>query len=89
MIALVALVLAAGGVSHALVPAGDGTIVACFNNSTGVVRVIDPSAGDSCNDHQTRLLWKDGISGAVADSDRLDGKDSSEFVQNGQGRAAT
>ena len=50
-----------------------------------VVRVIDPSAGGVCNERQTPLRWKDGISGPVADSDRLDGKDASEFVQNGQG----
>jgi hypothetical protein len=80
VIALVALVVATGGVGFAAIPDGDGTIHACSKNGTGALRVIDPSSRGACTERETSLRWKDGINGVVADSDRLDGKSSEDFL---------
>jgi hypothetical protein len=79
-VALLALFIAASGTGVAAISytASDGTITACRDNRTGALRVIQ--SGQTCNiSKETTITWNDGITGMVADSDKLDGKDSSEF----------
>ena len=56
-IALLALVIAIGGVAVASIPGPDGAIQGCYDNSTGALRVIDPGAGRSCAVDETALSW--------------------------------
>src|SRR5581483_7475182 len=48
---------AAGGVAYATVPDGGGVIHACYGKITGIVRVIDPSAGGRCFGPELPLDW--------------------------------
>ena len=83
-VALLALLIACSGAAVAAgsFTASDGTITACRDNRTGVLRVIQ--SGQSCTaSKETTITWKDGITGKVADSDKLDNKDSTDFVGNG------
>jgi hypothetical protein len=52
-----ATVLLLSGVAFALgtIPGADGVIHGCYNNRTGVLRVIDP--GGSCGDRESALFW--------------------------------
>lgn len=53
-----AALLAAGGVAYATIPdSGTAVIHACYTNSTGALRVIDPSKGQSCAAGETALNW--------------------------------
>lgn len=53
-----AVLLAAGGVAYATIPdSGTAVIHACYTNSTGALRVIDPSKGQSCAAGETALNW--------------------------------
>ena len=85
VVALLALFVAASGTAVAAVnyyTSLDGTITACRDNKTGLLRVID--IGQSCTtSKETTVTWKDGITGKVADSDKLDGKDSTYFYAAG------
>jgi hypothetical protein len=58
--AIVAVGLAAGfggRIAWSAIPDGN-TIHACYKNDTGVLRVIDPSAGGTCNaKSETALSW--------------------------------
>jgi hypothetical protein len=84
----VVLSVVAAGVAVASIPSGDGTISGCRNSKTGILRVIDADAGQSCLAGESPLAWKDGIHGKVADSDKLDGLDSTAFVRKiASGRA--
>jgi hypothetical protein len=56
-VALLALVIAIGGVAVASIPGPDGAIQGCYDNSTGALRVIDPGAGRSCAVDETALTW--------------------------------
>jgi hypothetical protein len=56
-VALVALVVAIGGVAYASIPGPDGAIHGCYDNSTGALRVIDPDAGRTCSGVETALSW--------------------------------
>ena len=69
-----------GVVSGAMIPSSDGTITACRNNQSGALRIIDAEAGQTCKASETQLTWKDAIHGKVADSDKLDGQDSTAFL---------
>jgi hypothetical protein len=80
VVALVALLIACSGAAFAAIPSSSGTITACYT-ATGSLRVIDPEAGQACRSAETQLSWKDGITGKVADSNLLDGKDSSHFAR--------
>jgi hypothetical protein len=83
-VALLALFIAASGTGVAAISytASDGTITACRDNRTGALRVIQ--SGQTCTtSKETTITWNDGITGKVADSDKLDGKDSSEFYAQG------
>jgi hypothetical protein len=83
VVALLALLVAASGAAVAAIPGADGIITACRDNKTGTLRVINAQGGQRCNSKETQLAWKDGITGKVADSDKLDGKDSTEFYAAG------
>jgi hypothetical protein len=56
-VALLALLVAIGGVAVASIPGQDGVIRGCYDNSTGALRVIDPDAGRSCSGTETALSW--------------------------------
>jgi hypothetical protein len=58
IVALVSLLAGFGGrVAGAAIPDGN-TIHGCYKNDTGVLRVIDPSAGGACNSKsETALDW--------------------------------
>ena len=75
----VAGVLLAGGVALATVPGADGKVWACYGNNEAL-RVFDKEAGETCRGTELALL---GASGKAADSDMLDGLDSSAFYRTG------
>jgi len=50
-------VLLTVGVAAASVPDGTGTIHGCFKKSGGDVRIIDPSAGESCGSSELPISW--------------------------------
>jgi hypothetical protein len=81
VVALVALLIACSGAAFAAIPSSSGTITTCYDKGNGTLRVIDAEDGDTCHSTETALSWKDGITGKVADSDKLDGKDSSKFAR--------
>ena len=73
-----AIVLLAGGVAFAVgtIPGEDGVIHGCYNNRTGVLRVIDPTA-KSCTDKENSLFWnQQGVPG----SDGADGTNGTNGV---------
>jgi hypothetical protein len=52
------LVLAAGGVAWATIPdAGTQVIHACYDKTTGALRVIDPSKSQACTGSESALSW--------------------------------
>jgi hypothetical protein len=57
MVALAALVLAAGGVAYATIPDSSGVIHGCFSTKTGALRVIDTGANQSCTSREQPLSW--------------------------------
>jgi hypothetical protein len=75
-VALLALLIAASGAAVAAgsFTASDGTITACRDNKTGVLRVINAQGGQTCTAKETTITWKDGITGKVADSVMLGGQ---------------
>lgn len=48
------LVVGGAGIAYAAIPDPDGTIHGCVNQA-GVLRVIDPAAGDTCKGSETTL----------------------------------
>lgn len=46
-----------GAVAYASIPDSGGVIHGCYSNLTGALKVIDTSAGQSCNGIQTPLNW--------------------------------
>jgi hypothetical protein len=59
LVALLALVLAAGGVTYAAIPDAQGTITACTDNKSGILRAIDKEAGATCRSNETELSWNE------------------------------
>ncbi len=54
----VTAVLAAAGVAIAVIPdSGTNVIHSCYDNTTGALRVIDPSKGQSCTASESALNW--------------------------------
>jgi hypothetical protein len=51
-----ALVAVGIGVAYAQTPGQDGTISACYNNSNGGIRIIDPTT-TTCRSGETSLAW--------------------------------
>jgi len=81
VVALLALLIAASGAAIADIPSRwDGVITACRDNRSGVLRVIDAEGGQTCTSKERELAWKDGFTGKVADSEELDGQDSTAFL---------
>lgn len=75
-----ALLVATSGVAVAAIPGGDGAVTACVS-SGGVIKVIDAEQGQTCPENQTTIrLASTDATGKVADADRLDGLDSTEFL---------
>ena len=81
VMALVALLVATSGAAFAAIPSSSGTITTCYDKGNGTLRVIDPAEGQDCHSTETQLSWKDGITGKVANADKLDGLDSSKFAR--------
>jgi hypothetical protein len=87
VVALLALFVACSGAAFAAgsFTASDGTITACRDNKSGVLRVINAQGGQSCSSSkETPITWKDGMTGKVADSDKLDGFDSTQLAGFGE-----
>src|SRR5829696_3800962 len=78
-----------GVVSGPMIPSSDGTITGCRHNQSGALRIIDAEAGQTCKASETQLTWKEGIHGKVADSDKLDGLDSTNLLPDGDLPAGT
>jgi hypothetical protein len=49
-------VLAAGGVSYAMIPSSGGVFTACVNKA-GKMRLIDPDAGATCRGNERQVTW--------------------------------
>jgi hypothetical protein len=82
VITTLALAVAAVGIVSAAVPTTGGNLRACVNNSTGLLRLLD--TGQTCTSKETAIrIASADATGRVADAQRLDGKDSAAFVQNG------
>jgi hypothetical protein len=64
VIAIVALLVAVGGVAVAAIPDSNGVIHGCYRAGNGDLRVVDPSA--SCRKNERALSWnQQGPSGTV------------------------
>jgi len=46
-----------GGVALAAIPDSSGVINGCYQKNVGNLRVIDPSAGDSCRPSEIGISW--------------------------------
>lgn len=55
VIAVTAIV--GGGFALAAIPNGDGTITGCYDNRTGMLRVIDSEEGAECRTSEIALTW--------------------------------
>jgi hypothetical protein len=91
-VALLALLIAASGAAVATIPQ-DGTITACYDKKSGALRVID-AASQTCTSKERKLAWKDGSTllgknDKAADSDKLDGLDSTNLLPDGDLPAGT
>jgi hypothetical protein len=51
----VSLLVVGGGVAVASIPNSNGTISACYGKVSGVMRVIDPAAGQACTKFEVAL----------------------------------
>src|SRR5215475_2015551 len=49
--------VAAGGAALAAIPDSNGVINGCYQKNVGNLRVIDPSAGDSCRPSEVPISW--------------------------------
>jgi hypothetical protein len=70
-IAVVLGLMAAVSVAYAAIPDGSGVIHGCYVQRSGNLRVVDPSAGQSCVSSETQLNWNSqgppGIQGPKGD----------------------
>jgi hypothetical protein len=83
----------AGGIAYATIPDNAGVAHTCYQTKDGALRVIDPAQGETCNakkeqslDFYSKAGADAAFGGATAkapDSDKLDGIDSTGFVQGG------
>jgi hypothetical protein len=46
-----------GGAAYATIPAANGVVYGCYNTTNGGLRVIDPSAGQTCKIGENALNW--------------------------------
>jgi predicted secreted protein len=80
-VALLALLVAASGTAVAAVSFTDanGNIRACADNRSGALRALQST--QNCTSKETAVNWVNGLQGSkVADSDKLDGQDSTAFA---------
>jgi hypothetical protein len=64
VVALIALLVALGGVAFASIPGPGGVVEGCYSKSSGVLRVIDSKKGCS-KKHERTLRWNQhGVQGA-------------------------
>jgi hypothetical protein len=84
-----AALAAAGGIAYAAIPDAGGVIHTCYTKSSGAWRVIDTGLGQTCKSNEAALdLYSKGgadlaflgKTAKAADSDKLDGQDSSAFL---------
>ena len=90
LVAILAVALiATGGLAYAAIPDSGGVIHTCYTKSSGAWRVIDTGLGQSCKANELALdvYSKGGADLAflaktekAADSDKLDGQDSTAFL---------
>jgi hypothetical protein len=74
IVAIVALIVALGGVAIASIPSADGTIHGCYN-AQGQLRVIDAESGASCAPGETALSWNQtGPAGPPGPSQAIQGR---------------
>src|SRR6059058_4261554 len=61
-----------GGVAFAAIPDSGGVINGCYQKNVGNLRVIDPSAGDSCRPSEIGISWSQtgpqGLQGPKGDT---------------------
>lgn len=75
-----ALIVAMSGVAVAAIPGGNGAVTACVSKD-GEVKVIDAEAGATCKGSQATVkLASTDATGKVANADKLDGLDSTDFL---------
>jgi hypothetical protein len=56
---------AAAGIAAAVIPSSDsGTISACYQRQSGVLRVIDAQGGGTCLPNESRISWSSGSASA-------------------------
>jgi hypothetical protein len=60
VIALIALVVALGGVTYAAIPSGDGTVSGCYSTASGALRVVDAGKDEKCRSGERAIAWKTG-----------------------------
>ena len=65
-VALLALLIACSGAAVAAIPSADGSISACYDGKSGVLRVIDTERGQTCTSKEIGPLAV-ATKGAVAD----------------------
>jgi hypothetical protein len=93
LVAILATALVAtGGLAYAAIPDAGGIIRSCYTKSSGAWRVIDTGLGQTCKSNEAALdlysragadLAFLGKTAQAADSDKLDGQDSSAFLGAG------
>jgi hypothetical protein len=88
-VAAATALMAAGGLAYAAIPDAGGVIHSCYTKSSGAWRVIDTGLGQACKSNEAALdlYSKEGAdlaflakTGKAADSDKLDGQDSTAFL---------
>src|SRR5690349_3939882 len=55
--AVVGAALAGGAATLAAIPGSGGVINGCYQKNVGNLRVIDPSAGESCRPSELAISW--------------------------------
>jgi hypothetical protein len=90
LVAILAVVLlTTGGLVYAAIPDAEGVVHTCYAKSTGAWRVIDTALGETCKSNEATLdLYSTSgadlaflaKTGKAADSELLDGQDSSAFL---------
>lgn len=86
IVAVIALVIALGGVATGAMLASDGSISACQDTRNGSLRVVD--SGQQCRPNETPLTIASMADGKVANSDQLDGRDSTAYHRGAFGLIA-
>ncbi len=62
-LAIVAAVVT-GAAAYAAIPGDDGTIAACYGKGSGIVRIIDAEAGQTCRASENAVNWnQQGVQG--------------------------